>query len=174
MKLSAEDVLYASKNSVGNIDALILGDVTGDLHTYGLVTLAEDYSNDKLLAARYEYIVNGTVNSLNLQNKTFRVSAGQAVTIKGDGREITSMTPLTLVKSNEITEINGSTIILGGNTYILSDKVQIYLKSSYTSAYSMITREELADLAEEYKASVYTDKATSAGGRVRVILLRNN
>ena len=78
------------------------------------------------------------------------------------------------MKSNDITKINGSTITLGGNTYILSDKVQIYLKSSYTSAYSRITREELADLAEEYKASVYTDKATSAGGRVRVILLRNN
>ena len=171
LTLSKNDILYVSKNSSGNINEMILRDVTGDTHTYGIVTNAKNTNNDRQLFGSYEYIVNGTDGALNTQNKTFGVYSGQAVKIKSDGRGITSMEPLNLIKSNKITDINGSTIILGGNTYIMSDKVQIYVKSSYSSLYSMTTVEELADLAGDHKAYVYTDKATSVGGRVRVIIL---
>lgn len=174
LSLSKEDILYVSKNSVGNIDELILRDATGDTHTYGVVTYAKNNSDDRQLSGNYEYIVNGTEGTLNTQNRTFNVSRGQAVRIKGDGREVTSMTPLTLIKSNKITNITGATITVGSDTYIMSDKVQIYFKSAYPSAYSMITIEELEELADEYKAYVYADKTYSVGGRVRVIILRTN
>jgi len=170
--IDEEDILYVSKNSVGNIDELILRDATGDTHTYGVVTYAKNDSNETQLLGNYEYIVNGTKGTLSTQNRTFNVSRGQAVRIKGDGREVTSMTPLTLIKSNKITDITGSNITVGSNTYIMSDKVQIYLKSTYPSAYSMITVDELEELADEYKAYVYADKTYSVGGRVRVIILR--
>ncbi len=174
LNISGYDILYASKNSVGNIDELILRDATGDTHTYGVVTYAENNSDDMRLSGNYEYIVNGVPGTLNTQNRIFGVSKGQAVKIKSNGKEVTSMTPLTLIKSNEITDITGSTITVGGDTYIMSDKVQIYLKSSYPSAYSMITIEELAELADEYKVYVYADKTYSVGGRVRVIILQTN
>lgn len=172
--INKSDILYVSKNSVGNIDELILRDATGDTHTYGVVTYAKDNSNDMNLSGNYEYIVNGTEGTLNTQNRVFNVTRGQAVKIKGDGREVTSMTPLTLIKSNNITDITGSTITVGNDTYIMSDKVQIYVKSTYPSAYSMITIEELEELADEYKAYVYADKTYSAGGRVRVIIMKTN
>jgi len=174
LNLSARDILYVSKNSVGNIDTLILNDVTGDTHTYGVVTYAKNNNDDRLLSGSYEYIVNGTEGLLSTQNKTFGVSSGQAVTIKGDGRNVTSMTPLTLIQSNKITDISGSVVTVGTNAYIMSDKVQIYIKSSYPSVYNMITIEELADLADEHPAYVYTDKPTSAGGRIRVIIVHAN
>lgn len=174
LNLYAKDILYASKNSVGDIDVLILNDVTGDIHNYGVMLSAKNINQNGQISGSYEYIVNGTETSLNTQNKSFGVSSGQAVKIKGDGREITSITPLTLIKSNNITDINGSVITLGSDSYIMSDKVQIYVKGSYSSVYSMITIEELADLANENQAYVYTDKATSDGGRVRVIVLRTN
>lgn len=175
IKLSQNDILYVSKNSLGNIDEMILRDVTGDMHTYGIVTSAKNMNNGYLLAGNYEYIVNGTKGALSIQNKIFSVSSGQAVKIKGDGREVTSMTPLTQIKATKITDVSGSTITMDNNKYIMSDKVQIYVKnSSYGYVYSMISVDELAETAHEYTAYAYTDKAVSSGGRVRVIILRVN
>lgn len=175
IKLSESDILYVSKNSVGNIDALILKDATGDTHTYGVITYAKNNSDDRQLSGNYEYIVNGTEGSLSTNNKTFGVSTGQAVKIKGDGREVTSMTPLSQIKATKITDVSGSTITMNNNKYIMSDKVQIYVKnSSYGYLYSMITVDELTEMAEEYTAYAYMDKSISSGGRVRVIILRGN
>ena len=174
LNIDKYDILYVSKNSVGNIDELILRDATGDTHTYGVVTYAKNNSSNMQASGNYKYIINGIEGALSTQNRFFSVSKGQAVRIKGDGREVTSMTPLTLINSNKITDITGSAITVGNNTYTMSDKVQIYVESSYPSAYSMITIEELAELADECKAYVYADKTHSVGGRVRVIILRTN
>ncbi len=174
LNLSENDVLYASKDSDGYIDNLILRDITGDMHTYGIVISAKNINNDEMLTGYYEYMVNGIESTITTQNKSFVVSEGQAVRIKSDGREITSMTPLTLIKSNKITNITGSSVTLGGNTYTMSDKVQIYAKKSHPGVYSMITIEELISLADEHQAYVYADKAASAGGRVRIIVLNIN
>lgn len=172
--LQKKDILYVSENSDGNIDKMILRDVTGDMYTYGVVTSAKNISTGQQTSGIYKYLVNGTESELNTQNQTFGVSGGQAVKIKGDGRSITSMTPLNLIKTNKITDVNGSVITLGSNAYTMSDKVQIYVKSSISSVYSMITVDELAELADEYQAYVYADKTASTGGRVRVIILRAN
>lgn len=174
LKLTENDILYVSKNTVGNINEMILRDVTGDTHTYGIVTYAKNNSDDRQLSGNYEYIVNGTEGSLMTNNKTFGVSSGQAVKIKGDGREVTSMTPLSQIKATKITDVSGSTITMNNNKYIMSDKVQVYVKESYGYTYSMITLDQLAEMADEYTAYAYTDKATSSGGRVRVIILRGN
>lgn len=175
IKLSESDILYVSKNSVGNISEMILSDVTGDMYTYGVVTYAKNNSDDRQLSGKYEYITNGVESSLSTSNKTFGVSSGQAVKIKGDGREVTSMTALSKINATKITDVSGSIITMNENEYIMSDKVQIYVKDlSYGSVYNMITVDELAELADEYTAYVWVDKATSSGGRVRVIILSGN
>ncbi|MBQ3553297.1 MAG: S-layer homology domain-containing protein [Clostridia bacterium] len=174
LKISEEDVLYVSKNTLGNIDEMILRDVTGDMHTYGVVISAKNNTEGNRLSGSYEYLVDGTENTLNTQNQTFGVASGQAVKIKSNGRTITSMMPLTQIKASKITGISGATITINNSKYTMSDKVQIYVKGSYTNPYSMITVDELLEIADEYQVSVYTDKDTLAGGRVRIIILRNN
>ncbi len=175
VNISTNDILYVSKNTAGNIDELILDDVTGDMHTYGVMAYAKNNSTDIQAAGNYEYIVNGTQHSMSTNKKAFSVSTGQAVRIKSDGLEVTSITPLTQIKATKITDVSGSAITMNNNKYIMSDKVQIYVKnSSYGYVYSMITIDELAEIADEYTAYAYTDKATSSGGRVRVIILRTN
>ena len=171
LNLSESDILYASKNSDGYIDNLILRDITGDMHTYGIVISANSINNDEMLNGSYKYMVNGIESTINTQNKSFAVSDGQAVRIKSDGHQVSSMTPLTLIKSNKITDVTGSSVTLGGNTYTMSDKVQIYVKNSYPGVYSMITVEELESMYSEHQAYVYADKAASMGGRVRIIVL---
>lgn len=174
LKIAEEDILYFSKNSLGNIDELILKDVTGDMHTYGVVIAAKNNTEGNRLSGSYEYLVDGTEYALNTQNQTFGVASGQAVKIKSNGRNVTMMTPLTQIKASKITGISGATITINNSKYTMSDKVQIYVKGAYTNPYSMITVEELEELADEYQVSVYTDKDVSSGGRVRIIILRNN
>ncbi len=166
MRISSADILYMSKNPDGNIDALILKDVTGDIHTYGIVTKVKSGSS-----VNYEYLSNGIKNTVPGQNASFAVSVGQAVKINGSGAAVNSMTPLSAISSNKITGISGSLINLGGQSYVMADNVQIYIKESISHPYSMITLGELSDIYEDYRASVYTDKALSTGGRIRVIVL---
>ena len=169
ISLSSSDILYAGKNSDGLIDELILTDTTGDMHTYAILTSAKNNSNTLAVSGSYEYIANGVASSLMTQNKAFNVSTGQVVKITTDGRSVISISAITKATTGKVTGITGSEITIGSKTYTMSDKVQIYVKKSYE--YTMITKDELLDLAADYSAAVYQDKTTASGGRVRVIVL---
>ncbi len=168
--LSSSTVLYASKNSDGEVDALILEDITGDIHTYGVLTSAKNNSSSTSVSGSYEYIVNGNISSLSTQNKAFSVSTGQAVKIvSADGRTISYMSPLSKAATGKITQVYGSQVTIGGKTYTMADNVQIYLKKSYE--YTMVTMDELDNIKSDYSASIYQDKAIASGGRIRIIVL---
>lgn len=167
--LSQSEILYAHKNSDGQVDKLILADTTGDMHTYGIVTSAKNNSHNMTVSGSYEYIANGVTSSFMTQGKAFSVSSGQAVKITTDGRSVTAMSALSKATSGKITEVTGSEIKVSGKTYTMSDKVQIYIKKSYE--YTMVTKDEMIDLMSEYSATIYQDKEYSSGGRVRVIVL---
>lgn len=170
--ISKADVLYVSKNSAGHIDNMILCDVTGDMYTYGIITKAKNTNTDRINSGSYEYISNGSSMSSSTQNKTFGVSAGQAVKIMSNGKGVSSMTPLSKIPSSRITDVTSSQITMDSKTYTMSDKVQIYVRKSLsTSNYTMITLDEFANMIDDYKANVYTDKVNSSGGRVRIIVL---
>ena len=173
LSISSSDILYASKDANGNVDSMIIYNITGDANTYGIVTKAKSNSVGTIISGSYEYISNGTEGAVSTQNKTFGVLSGQAVQIKTNGREVTSMTPLSKLSSDKITDVNGSNITVDGKTYTMSDKVQIYVRKQYSSAsYTLITMDEFIEMANKYNASVYIDKPFSSGGRVRVVILR--
>ena len=171
ISISKDNVLYVSKDSVGNIDGLILNDVTGDIHSYAIVTKANSSSAGSNLSGSYEYISNGIKSSVSTQGKIFKVSSGQVVQITNSGKGISAMTPLTKISGSKISEVSGSNITIDGKDYVMWDKVQIYMKSSLQSEYTMITMDEFKQMASEYTAYAYIDKVSSAGGRVRVIVL---
>ena len=167
--LSSLDILYASKNKDGLVQELIITDTTGDMHTYGIMTKVNSTSNSMSVSGSYEYISNGNSYSVNTINQSFSVSRGEAVKIVSDGRSVSAILQITKISSSKISDISGSTITMGGKDYTMSDNVQIYIKNSYE--YTMITMDELIENYENYLASVYIDKDTSAGGRVRIIVL---
>ncbi|MBQ3181245.1 MAG: hypothetical protein IJB50_00580, partial [Clostridia bacterium] len=166
--LSKNSILYASKNSDGYVDEIILEDITNDMHTYGIITAAKSNTNTSV-SGSYEYISNGTINSVQTMNSAFSVSKGQAVKITTDGRTVSSISALLKLSSSKISNIDGASITVGDKTYTMSDKVQIYLKNS--SGYTMLTKDELIDNLDGHIASVYTDNATSDAKRVRIIVL---
>lgn len=168
--LPASNILYSSTNSSGEVDALILCDTTGDMHTYGIITSAKSSSSQMSVSGSYEYIAGGNISSLNTQNKAFSVSTGQAVKIvTADGRSVTSISALTKATSGKITQISGSEITVNSKSYVMSDKVQIYIKKS--NEYTMITIDELEEMRSDYSAAIYHDRPSTSGGRVRIIVL---
>ena len=171
--IGKNEVLYVSKDPAGNIDGLILCNVTGDAYTYGIVTKANQTISNLSISGSYEYISNGVSGALSSQNKAFQVSSGLAVQIITNGREITTLAPLSRVSGNKISNVNGSRITIGGKEYIMWDKVQIYYanKTASSVSYNMITMDEFIEIAENYAAYVYTDKPSSTGGRIRIIIL---
>lgn len=171
LTLEKSDILYISTNSAGHIDEMITKDITGDMHTYGILTNAST-GNGMNVSGSYEYISNGVKSNISTNNSAFNVTAGQVVRIVTDGRSVTAISPLNKVPSTRVTDIAGSAITIGNKKYILSDKVQIYVKdpTSLTS-YNMITRDEFEDIAYGENVTIYVDNVSASGGRVRIIIV---
>lgn len=171
LTLEKSDILYISLNSAGHIDSIITKDITGDMHTYGILTSAS-VNTDMNVSGNYTYISNGVSSTVSTNNSAFNVTAGQAVKIASDGRSITAITPLNKFTSSNLTDISGSSVTMGGKTYILSDKVQIYVKDpSSLTTYTMITKDEFEATAYGETVTLYTDDVSTAGGRVRIIII---
>lgn len=170
ISISNKQILYVSKDSLGNINGLILNDVTGDMNTYAIMTKVSKSENS--ISSSYEYISNGVKTSFSTQNKVFSVSSGQVVKIETDAKEISFISSLTKISGEKISNISGSTITIGGKDYVMWDKVQIYIrKTSSQAEYNLITMDEFKQVADEYNVHAYADRAYSAGGRVRIIIL---
>lgn len=171
LTLEKSSILYLSTNSAGHIDAIITKDITGDMHTYGILTKAV-IGGGVNVSGSYEYISDGVSKSAATSNSSFNVSAGQAVKIATDGRSIISISPLNRAAQGRVSDISGSTVTMAGKSYILSDRVQIYVKdpTSLTS-YNMITKDEFEKLAYDETVTIYTDNVSVTGGRVRIIIV---
>ena len=68
MNISASRILYAGKNNVGEIDELIVEDLTGDMHDYGVVTAAKRNSGGMAVSGTYTYLINGIEKTLSVSN----------------------------------------------------------------------------------------------------------
>lgn len=170
MNISASRILYAGKNGDGEISQLILEDLTGDMHSYALVTSAKKNTNAMSISGSYTYLLGGMERTLSTNGKVYAVSSGQAVQIKTAANgSVASMTALTETARGKASTITGANLTLSGKTYRLSDSVSIYTKDDAYN-YSMLTLEELTNNLDRYSIILYSDKTESLGGRVRVIV----
>lgn len=165
INLSSNSILYAERNSAGEITRLILNDVTGDAFNYALVTSAKTSS----FISEYEYITNGNRYSVRV-NGSFSTSRGEAAKIYGSDSNPSSLLSINYV-NDDITSITYDKLVAGNVTYKISDKVQVYERSFSTSSeYSMISMDDIINKRNKYNISAYYDKSSASGGRVRIIL----
>ncbi|MBQ3573998.1 MAG: hypothetical protein IJA16_05320, partial [Clostridia bacterium] len=166
--LDADEILYAEKNSSGEIEKLILDNVTNDAFAYGIVTKAEKKSYGDNIVASFDYILDGKRYTTN---KVMSVSAGDAVMIAGNVPNIDYMLALNSVK-NKITSISADKLIAGNVTYKISDKVTVYkLENAASREYSMMNISDVVGNIDKYTINAYYDKDSANGGRVRVIVV---
>ncbi len=166
--IGSPSVLYHNKNSAGEIDKLILKNITGDMFTYGIVTQADVSANGNM--ASYSYVANGTSSSLS-SSSVYSISTGQPAKFVINGGRIDSITPLTYI-DRIASDVTYTSVTAGGKTYPLSDKVVVYEKAFATTyTYLDTPLSTLIENQDKYTIKAYVDRAVSAGGRVRVLVI---
>lgn len=169
VQFSGSMVRYYATNAQGVITTLILNDVTGDLHRYGVLTDREviDVSlpgAPSVLQGVYTFDIQGQVQTLPSSGKTYPVQKGPFCLVM-DGQEVKSMRSLTQLRS---VTLGDRAVQSGSTTYPLADNVAYYRYDAVQETYTLVTRSQLQDGG--YTLSAWYDAPPAQGGRVRVIL----
>lgn len=167
VSISAKSVLYSHKNSDGEIDELILDNVTNDSFEYGLLT----YSRDSQNSAEYKYMVNGSRYEVSVSGK-YSVSTGSVVKIAGLLMRPDYMQSIESA-ANNITSLTAEKVIVDGKTHLLSDKVSVYKYAGTGREYTMMSLDDAIKNFDMYSFTVFYDKESTSGGIVRVIVVKD-
>ena len=162
--LSSSQVRYYTLDDKGNIENLILNDVTGDTWTYVYMKSVEDNSTDMSINVRYSYLLNGKDTVLSSSGTSYPVSAGgAAIRYNADG----SIKTMRNMESVKLTELGSLSAMAGTAKYTLADDVQVYLRKDgvyYLTSVSAVN-------TEDYTLTGWYDNfGCSAGGRIRLII----
>lgn len=169
VELSGGMVRYYETDEDGTITSLILDDVTGDLHTYGIVTdrAVTETASAPLTAlsvqGSYTMDVAGRQQIVPVSGKRFSAQTGPAC-LMVDGQEVKNIRNLTRLSG--ITLGDGS-VTADGRVYPLADDVAYYIKEG-SKTYTLASRTQVLD--SDYALSAWYDALPAAGGRIRVIL----
>lgn len=169
VSLSASMVRHCVTDEAGTVTALILNDVTGDLHRYGVLTEAKTVSVDipgapSVLQGVYTYDLAGTQQTLPVSGKQFPVKEGPFC-LKLDGQEVKLLTSLTRLADVTLTD---SAATHGSTRHTLSDSVCYYLYDHLDDTYTAATRDQV--LSSGHSLTAWYDAPDAQGGRVRVVV----
>ena len=162
--LSSDDVLYYTLDEQGDIDCLILQEVTGDTLDYVYITSAETSSQNMSVSGTYTYYQDGSTYTIS-GNKIYSVSTGGAALIYDD-EEISSIRQLTSVK---LTELSGLTAMASNQQYSIAEDVQVILRGTGSSGYYVSSLSAI-DTEDYTLTGWYDNLGYSAGGLIRIIV----
>ena len=164
--LSSGAVRYYSLNSQGEIDQMILENVTGDMYQYGVLTRREEMGEGLNRIYSYEYDIAGTDYALPASTTGFRAATGP-IQLTGDPADPERMYSLT--NAGEGT-ISGRQFLTDQRRYTLSDQVLVYERRGGQYLLSTLARAQEGD----FTLTAWYDKPEVQGGRIRVIVAREN
>lgn len=182
-KLKEENVRYYAVNSEGKITDLILGDLTGDSYSYGILITAEsssDFVSDdedltdgsqsgEKLNCVYEFQIGTRAQTLNSLVEYTNTTGPAAFKYSGDTlSEIVPLRKLALV--DKYTSFG---IVSDSKLYLFSDNMTVYTPNTNKNSaldYSVMTVAELTENIDSYNIKAYYDKTPENGGRIRLIV----
>lgn len=168
--LSSSEVRSYVLNSAGEISHLILENATGDAIDYGYMidtdsTTTSSSSGLANVSASYEYVVDGTTKTLNLNgSKLSGISNGGIALVYDDG-ELTNFQQLTNIT---LDQLSYTTAVSGSTQYEVSDDVDVYLKID--GEYTLVSLSSVNDTDNYKLVGWYDDFGYPAGGQIRVII----
>lgn len=162
VQLSRDSILYAGKNSSGEISELILKDVTGDCYSYGIVTSVTGAGSNYT----YRYDVGGTASSVTGK---YSVYSGQGVKLLRNGNSVDKMIALTRLDAS-VSAVTQTALTADDTSYLLSPSVAVYQRVS-SSSYMQLSLSEVIENTDSYNITAYYDKAERSGGRIRVLIV---
>lgn len=161
VNLTSGMVRWYSTNAQGEIDRLILNDVTGDLHQYGVLTDVTEQSFGMVLMSSYVYDIAGVPGVCTSQTTIWNLEKGPCQ-VRMDGKEVERIYNLT---GAALTVVDGKTAMAGTQAWTISDSVVVYEyrdKNYYLS--------DLSRVSGGYDLTGYYDKTQDQGGRIRVVI----
>lgn len=162
VNLTSGMVRWYSTNAQGEIDRLILNDVTGDLHQYGVLTDVTEQSMGMVLMSSYVYDIAGVPGVYTSQTTIWNLEKGPCQ-VRMDGKEVERIYNLT---GAALTAVDGKTAMAGTQAWTISDSVVVYEyrdKNYYLSDLSRVS-------GGGYDLTGYYDKTQDQGGRIRVVI----
>lgn len=166
VNLTGDMVRYYSLNSRGEIDQMILNNVTGDMYEYGVLTRLEEFGEGLYRSYTYVYDVGGTTYTIPNSSTGFRVTTGP-IQLTGPAADPERMYSLTATQSGEIV---GNQFVSGNKRYTLSDDVVVYERRGSQYYLSSLARAQSGD----FTLTAWYDKAESEGGRIRVVVAKES
>lgn len=166
VNLTGDMVRYYSLNSLGQIDTLILEEVTGDMYQYGVLSHMEEQGEGLYKYYTYHYDVGGTSYTIPNSSTRFHVSTGP-IQLLGEVESPDGMSPLTATQPGQIV---GNQFAAGNQKYTLSDQVVVYEVRNGQYFLSSLSRAQNGD----FTLTAWYDKLDAQGGRVRVIVARDS
>ena len=153
-------VLYAQKNSNGEISEMIVQNVTGDMYSYGIITSVTKQGTSivgaTIESSGNEYQISGMSN----------LSVGLPVKFIKNGMSADYAQSLDKI-SGGVDTLTAGYVEIGGKKYLLSPTVEVFQKEKLSTKYMRIS---LTDAINgDYSYTCYTDNKET--GRVRVIIV---
>ena len=165
VKLKSDAVRFYSTNEQGEIDRLILEDVTGDMHSYGVLTSAKEINAGMTLMGNYTLDLAGTSIPLVTTNTVYGVHKGACQVIGS----VQSPERVRNLSEVALDSVSSTTAISSANQkYPVSEQVAVYEIRNDSYYYSSLSRVNNGD----YTLTGYYDKPAVDGGQIRVILAK--
>lgn len=167
VQLKSGDVRYYSPNENGEIDRMILDEVTGDTLNYVYITTAESSVDDMSVSGTYTYLLDGVSNTIS-GSTAYNIAVGGALIQYNDNGQIQSLRQLSSVRLTELYDLYA---MADNQKYLLDEDVQVLLKDNdFTgTSYYLTTLSEIN--GKDYTLTGwYDDFGCSAGGRIRIII----
>lgn len=163
LTLDDADVAYYELNASGEIESLILNNVTGDAYTYGIVLSASENVNGTSVSASYTFLIDGQKSTMSTNGSSLGLTYGPARFIMS-GNQVSSIRALEEIRN--ITSVTSLTIKNADSAHTISDHAAVYVYQNDT--YTQLDKNELN--LDDYSIRAYCDKDDTDGGRVRIIV----
>ena len=163
-RLEEGDVRYYRLDANGDIDRLILEDVTGDTLDHVYVISASTSSGDMSTSGTYRYLLDG--ESLTLSGSViYDISRGGAALLTDSSGSVELFQQLEDV---DLTSVDDLTATANNRAYSLAEDVQVLLRDEDGDLYPT-TLSEIQG-GDYSLTGWYDDFDYAAGGRIRIIV----
>ena len=165
VNLAQGDVRYYALNQNDQIETLILDDVTGDLHTYGVLTQVQESTVPSAMMGSYTVQVGQVQTPVVTQDLVFSLSTGPCV-VKGALTSPDRISNLLSVKLDSVSALSARGT--DGRSYPLWEKAAVYEVRSGKYYLSSLDHVKNGD----FTLTGYYDQNAGQGGCIRVILAK--
>ena len=158
-------VQYYTVNAQGEIQRLILKEVTGDMHQYGIVTDLVDMSIGLNVMASYTLELGGQSISFMSQGITYPLEDEVPFVLKGSLQSVDKMARL---YSLQVERVENRSLVTEHRDYPVFDSMLVY--EYRDGSYYLSNLERVS--GGNHKLTAWYDRAPGEGGCVRILVAR--